>query len=130
MSVAVLSRNEIPADAAMGLTQTLLVDDDTNYLDLTNRWFKERDQEAYATACVHSIKQAVACLMSNVSNCVIVDFHLPDGYGTDIADRQRDEEGDDSVPLEVTQFYHSLSHEVKTPIKFTRPGGLKTNGSN
>ena len=187
MTAAVLSTNDIQGDAEE-LTRILLVDDDTNYLDLTNRWFKRRGQEGYATDCAHSIQQAVACLVSNVYDCVIVDFHLPDGYGTDIADRLRDADGEDGVSLEVppiivvsgdggehaatqairagavdfiakrnvtgsalrravqnavdksrltqslakrnteleskrkevTQFYHTLSHEVKTPLACAR----------
>ena len=188
MTAAVLPIDDMPGDAKE-LTRVLLVDDDTNYLDLTNRWFKRRGQEGYATDCVHSIEQAVACLVKNIYDCVIVDFHLPDGYGTDIADRLREVEvADDGVHLEVppiivvsgdggehaatqairagaidfiakrnvtgsalrravenavdksrltqslakrnteleskrqevTQFYHTLSHEVKTPLACAR----------
>ena len=187
MTAAVLTTNDMQGDAE-GLTRLLLVDDDTDYLDLTNRWFRRRGQEKYATDCAHSITQAVAYLLRNVYDCVIVDFHLPDGYGTDIADRLREAEGENvesmAVPpiivvsgdggehaatqairagavdfiakrnvtgsalqravqnavdktrltqslakrnieleskrQEVTQFYHTLSHEVKTPLACAR----------
>ena len=187
MTAAVLSEIDNSGEAEE-LTRLLLVDDDTNYLDLLNRRFRRRDGEGYVTDCVNSIEKAVVCLIENDYDCVIVDFHLPDGYGTDIASRLLQAQGANALieeppPIivvsgdggeraatqairsgavdfiakrnvtgsalrravqnavvksrlsrclekrnieleskrkEVLQFYHTLSHEVKTPLACAR----------
>ena len=70
-------------------TRLLLLDDDPDYLDLIIRQIKRDAQIDFATDRAHSIQTAVEHCLANDYDCVIVDFHLPDGYGTDIVKKLR-----------------------------------------
>ena len=170
-------------------TRLLLLDDDPDYLDLIIRQIKRDGQTNFSTDRAHNIETAVERCVANVYDCVVVDFHLPDGLGTDIVERLREIEsreipGTRSIPpiivvsgaggeqaatlairagamdfiskrdvtgaalsravchavdksrlaqslekrnaeleskrREVLEFYHTLSHEVKTPLASAR----------
>ena len=176
-------------DEVIEQTRLLLLDDDPDYLDLIIRQIKRDAQVDFATDRANNIQTAVERCLVNEYDCVIVDFHLPDGYGTDIVKRLREIESEETpgtrhIPpiivvsgegdlqaatlairagatdfiakrdvtgaalrravghavdksrlslslekrnveleskrREVLEFYHTLSHEVKTPLASAR----------
>lgn len=188
MQTALNETNDLPC-AANKPMQLLFVDDDSDYLDLISRQMSRRYGLSYQSDRANSICQAVKLCVTNTYDCVVVDYHLPDGYGTDIVDRLNENDALDSMsrlslpPIivvsgdggeqaatqairagavdfiakrditgaamqraiqhavdksrltvslekrneeleskrrEVLEFYHTLSHEVKTPLASAR----------
>jgi len=85
----------------------LLVDDDARYLILCERYLARSAKGLFIVDTANTVEKALACCSANRYDCLIVDYELPDGTGTD--------------------FIHSLKkHTDKTPpptIITTADGG-------
>lgn len=85
----------IPASFASTINQhkekacikLLLVDDDPGYLDLCRRQLSKSASIEFLMDSAASTDEAFRCCMDNEYDCLLVDYQLPDGCGTDIVDR-------------------------------------------
>ena len=64
----------------------LLVDDDPSYLDLCNRLLARSSYVDFKVDTASNIKDAFFKCRNNDFDCLLVDYKLPDGSGTDIID--------------------------------------------
>lgn len=64
----------------------LLVDDDPSYLDLCNRLLTRSTSADFKVDTASNIKDAFFKCRNNDFDCLLVDYKLPDGSGTDIID--------------------------------------------
>lgn len=65
----------------------LLVDDDPGYLDLCRRQLRKSPNIEFLMDTAASTEEAFQRCMENDYECLLVDYQLPDGSGTDIVDR-------------------------------------------
>jgi signal transduction histidine kinase len=70
--------------------RVLFVDDEPGYLDLCKRQLSRLSDVSYVIDTASTVTEAVNSCLTTHYDCLLVDYQLPDGCGTDIVDRVRE----------------------------------------
>lgn len=81
-------------------SRILFVDDDEIFLHLCKRYLRSDATTDHIIVSANSIQEALLLFKSDTFDCVIVDYCLPDGSGTEAIDRLRETAGG-SMPCTI-----------------------------
>lgn len=103
MNSALLPRSDRAQDE-LDVTATdsrvLIIDDDEIHTHLCKRYLRAEPEHKYSIVSVTTIKEAIATVHVDKFNCIIVDYGLPDGNGTE-AIRQLKETLGEKMPRTI-----------------------------
>ncbi|NND89490.1 MAG: hybrid sensor histidine kinase/response regulator [Granulosicoccus sp.] len=104
----------------------LFVDDDPGYLDLIIRRLMRETGNRFSIDTASNIEEAVNCCLTNDYDSLLVDYLLPDGYGTDIVDRlnryfEQEEQADRNAPPAIIVTADGGEHAA---VKAIRAGAV------
>ncbi len=124
----------IPASFATHATQCkdeeciklLLVDDDPGYLDLCRRQLGKSTGTTFIMETAASVEEAFQRCESTEYDCLLVDYKLPDGSGTDIVDRLREmyEQRNDPSQLPPPAIIVTAESGQHAPTQAIRAGAV------
>ena len=89
------NREECPffesADLQSLSTRVLILDDDDVFLHLCKQYLRSDTAVNYKIVSASSIQEALLAVQFDVFDCVLVDYRLPDGNGTDAIEKMREQ---------------------------------------
>lgn len=104
----------------------LLVDDDPGYLDLCRRQLAKCSNTQYLVQTATSTHEAFLRCMNTDYDCLLVDYQLPDGSGTDIVDRLNEymEQQPDSARIPPPTIIVTADSGQHAPTQAIRAGAV------
>ncbi len=84
---------EVEVEKPPGSSRILFVDDDEIFLHLCKRYLRSDGATDHTIVSANTIQEALLAFSVDNFDCVIVDYRLPDGNGTEAIDRLRDKAG-------------------------------------
>ena len=79
----------VEGDAAHSQSRILILDDDEVYLHLCKRYLRADQAADHTIVSAKSIQEALQAIRMNSFDCMVVDYCLPDGTGTDAIEKFR-----------------------------------------
>ncbi|MGQ7844213.1 ATP-binding response regulator [Granulosicoccus sp. 3-233] len=104
----------------------LLVDDDPGYLDLCRRQLGKSASIDFLIETAASTNEAFQRCIATDYDCLLVDYQLPDGCGTDIVDRLNEwnEQQNDSARLPPPTIIVTAESGQHAPTQAIRAGAV------